>query len=77
MELPDGKPHLYWQVIGAVGSFGDRRALSVVGKYLLTYHDQPRARDLLFSMQSNRLSSIPGSVTTYSPSFSCLTASRT
>lgn len=53
VQQPKKNETIYWIVLKAVASFTNEEPLQEAARWILTYKNQPVARDLLFMMQSN------------------------
>ncbi len=56
LEKSTAQTEVYWLLIDGVAAFGDAPALSAVGKFIVERAKSPVARDVLFALDRNRLS---------------------
>jgi len=56
VEKAPAKSETYWLLIDGAASFGDESALAAVGRFIIERGKSPAARDVLFALERNRLS---------------------
>ncbi|HAK96259.1 MAG TPA: hypothetical protein DCM87_15030 [Planctomycetes bacterium] len=56
VEKAPAQSETYWLLIDGAASFGDESALTAVGRFVVERGKSPAARDVLFALERNRLS---------------------